>query len=76
MGRDGDKSEEEMKNIKGVAPALAVVLLAAVTVGVVTTAYYGISSLTSETQVGTSSSIGHEFDVRGQKALLQPNFIK
>ncbi len=53
--------------LKGVTPALAVILLSAVTVGVVSTAFYGISSLTEKTQNETSGLIEHEFDVIGAK---------
>ncbi len=53
--------------LKGVTPALAVILLSAVTVGVVSTAFYGISSLTEKTQNETSGLIEHEFDVMGAK---------
>ncbi len=52
---------------KGVAPVFAVILLIAVTVGIVATTYHGISSLTRETQTGVASSIEHQFDVRGAK---------
>ncbi len=53
--------------LKGVTPALGVILLSAITVGVVSTAFYGISSLTEKTQNETSGLIEHEFDVMGAK---------
>ncbi|OYT43527.1 MAG: hypothetical protein B6U88_00885, partial [Candidatus Aenigmarchaeota archaeon ex4484_56] len=46
---------------------IAVVLLASTTVGVVATAYYGISHLTEKTQKETAGLVEHEFEVMGTK---------
>jgi len=46
---------------------LAIILLASVTVGIVATAYYGISTLTKETTGETGKTIEHEFGVMGAK---------
>ena len=51
--------------LKGIAPALAVILLVAVTVGIASTAYYGINTLTQEAAEESSKPIEQQFDMMG-----------
>ncbi len=56
--------------LKGVTPALAVILLASVTVGVVSTAYYGISSTTKEAANVSGKQIEQQFEIAGSELKL------
>ncbi len=56
--------------LKGVTPALAVILLASVTVGVVSTAYYGISSTTKEAANVSGKQIEQQFEIAGSDLKL------
>ena len=48
---------------KGIIPIFAVILLAVITVGIVSIAYYGLRSITSTSQEEIGIGIKHQFDV-------------